>query len=68
MQLVFWYCQEFHITQTYHEGLLKLQAKEYEKARELLESVLKDSLISNAQVMLLLYSNNFFFFEDYWRC
>ncbi|KAA8525215.1 hypothetical protein F0562_006921 [Nyssa sinensis] len=41
--------QEFHLSQTYHEGLLKLQAKEYEKARELLESVLKDPLISNAQ-------------------
>ncbi|CAL5360391.1 unnamed protein product [Camellia sinensis] len=32
------------------EGLLKLQAKEYEKARELLESLLKDPLISSAQV------------------
>ncbi|XP_027356067.1 calcineurin-binding protein 1 isoform X2 [Abrus precatorius] len=42
--------QEFHLSQTYHEGLLKLQAKEYEKARELLESVLKDPLIANAQV------------------
>ncbi|XP_038700299.1 calcineurin-binding protein 1 isoform X1 [Tripterygium wilfordii] len=42
--------QEFHLTQTYHEGLLKLQAKEYDKARELLETVLKDPLISNAQV------------------
>ncbi|XP_007012204.2 PREDICTED: uncharacterized protein LOC18588015 isoform X2 [Theobroma cacao] len=42
--------QEFHLTQAYHDGLLKLQAKEYEKARELLESVLKDPLISNAQV------------------
>ncbi|XP_022729636.1 uncharacterized protein LOC111284855 isoform X2 [Durio zibethinus] len=42
--------QESHLTQTYHDGLLKLQAKEYEKARELLESVLKDPLISNAQV------------------
>ncbi|RDX73277.1 hypothetical protein CR513_47141, partial [Mucuna pruriens] len=41
---------EFHLSQTYHEGLLKLQAKEYEKARELLESVLKDPLIANAQV------------------
>ncbi|PNY03770.1 TPR repeat protein [Trifolium pratense] len=30
--------------------LVKLQAKEYEKARELLESVLKDPLIANAQV------------------
>ncbi|XAR70823.1 hypothetical protein NMG60_11027828 [Bertholletia excelsa] len=42
--------QEFHISQIYHEGLLKLQAKEYEKARELLESVLKDPLMSNARV------------------
>ncbi|KAJ4839309.1 hypothetical protein Tsubulata_018120 [Turnera subulata] len=41
---------EFHLTQTYHEGLLKLQAKDYVKARELLESVLKDPLIANAQV------------------
>ncbi|XP_023523986.1 uncharacterized protein LOC111788067 [Cucurbita pepo subsp. pepo] len=42
--------QEFHLTQTYHDGLLKLEAKEYEKARELLESVLKDHLIASAQV------------------
>ncbi|XP_012492972.1 calcineurin-binding protein 1 isoform X1 [Gossypium raimondii] len=42
--------QEFHLTQAYHDGLLKLQAKDYEKARELLESVLKDPLISNAEV------------------
>ncbi|CBI20600.3 unnamed protein product, partial [Vitis vinifera] len=42
--------QEFHLSQTYHEGLRKLQAKEYEKARELLEAVLKDPLISKAQV------------------
>lgn len=41
--------QEFHLSQTYHKGLLKLQAKEYEKARELLEIVLKDPLISSAQ-------------------
>ncbi|KAF6164263.1 hypothetical protein GIB67_010233, partial [Kingdonia uniflora] len=41
---------ESHLSQTYHEGLLKLQSKEYGKARELLESVLKDPLISNAQV------------------
>ncbi|KAB2019838.1 hypothetical protein ES319_D07G023800v1 [Gossypium barbadense] len=41
---------EFHLTQAYHDGLLKLQAKDYEKARELLESVLKDPLISNAEV------------------
>lgn len=44
--------QEFHLSQTYHEGLLKLQAKEYDKARELLESVLKDPLIANAQVLV----------------
>lgn len=43
--------QEFHLSQTYHEGLLKLQDKEYEKARELLESVLKDPIIANAQVL-----------------
>ncbi|XP_038900247.1 calcineurin-binding protein 1-like [Benincasa hispida] len=42
--------QEFHLTKTYHDGLLKLQAKEYEKAHELLESVLKDHLIASAQV------------------
>ncbi|KAL5697701.1 hypothetical protein ACHQM5_028819 [Ranunculus cassubicifolius] len=42
--------QEFHLSQTYHEGLLKLQAKEYGKARELLEAVLKDPLISTTQV------------------
>ncbi|URE35099.1 Calcineurin binding protein 1 [Musa troglodytarum] len=41
---------EFHLSQTYHEGLLKLQAKDYGKARELLESVLKDPLISSAKV------------------
>ncbi|XP_074317370.1 calcineurin-binding protein 1 [Silene latifolia] len=42
--------QEFHLTQNYHEGLQKLQAKEYDKARELLEAVLKDPMISSAQV------------------
>ncbi|KAJ8774813.1 hypothetical protein K2173_017259 [Erythroxylum novogranatense] len=42
--------QEFHLTQTYHDGLLKLQSKEYHKARQLLESVLQDPLITNAQV------------------
>ncbi|KAK4365083.1 hypothetical protein RND71_016441 [Anisodus tanguticus] len=42
--------QEFHLSQTYHEGLLKLEAKDYKKARELLESVLKDPLIANSQV------------------
>lgn len=44
--------QEFHLSQTYNEGLLKLQSKEYDKARELLESVLKDPLISAAQVLI----------------
>ena len=44
--------QEFHLSQTYHEGFLKLQAKEYEKARELLEFVLKDPLMANAQVLV----------------
>lgn len=43
-------CQEFHLSQTYHEGLHKLQTKEYKRASELLESVLKDPLIANAQV------------------
>ncbi|PHT74111.1 hypothetical protein T459_21388, partial [Capsicum annuum] len=42
--------QEFHLSQTYHEGLLKLDAKDYKKARELLESVLKDPLVANSQV------------------
>ncbi|XP_011081728.1 uncharacterized protein LOC105164707 [Sesamum indicum] len=42
--------QEFHLSQLYHDGLLKLQAKDYEKARELLELVLKDPLVTNAQV------------------
>ncbi|KAL0304880.1 UNVERIFIED_CONTAM: Calcineurin-binding protein 1 [Sesamum calycinum] len=41
---------EFHLSQLYHDGLLKLQAKDYEKARELLESVLKDPLVTSAQV------------------
>ncbi|KAG4931256.1 hypothetical protein JHK86_048217 [Glycine max] len=44
--------REFHLSQTYHEGFLKLQAKEYEKARELLEFVLKDPLMANAQVLV----------------
>ncbi|KAG4934008.1 hypothetical protein JHK87_048010 [Glycine soja] len=34
------------------KGFLKLQAKEYEKARELLEFVLKDPLMANAQVLV----------------
>ncbi|GAV56976.1 TPR_11 domain-containing protein [Cephalotus follicularis] len=42
--------QEFRLSQSYHEGLLKLQAKDYEKARQLLESVLKDPLILSAEV------------------
>ncbi|KAL5683471.1 hypothetical protein ACJX0J_009856, partial [Zea mays] len=41
--------QEFALSQKYHEGLLKLQQKDYAKARELLEDVLKDPLISNVQ-------------------
>ncbi|GAB2250906.1 hypothetical protein Droror1_Dr00017156 [Drosera rotundifolia] len=41
--------QEFRIIQTYHDGLLKLQANEYEKAQELLENVLEDPLVSTAQ-------------------
>ncbi|KAL9254307.1 Calcineurin-binding protein 1-like protein [Drosera capensis] len=40
---------EFRIIQTYHDGLLKLQAKEYGKAQELLENVLEDPLVSTAQ-------------------
>ncbi|CAL0319261.1 unnamed protein product [Lupinus luteus] len=43
--------QEFHLSQTYHEGLLKLQAKEYDKARKLLESVLQDPIIANAKAV-----------------
>nr|XP_016504943.1 PREDICTED: uncharacterized protein LOC107822878 [Nicotiana tabacum] len=43
--------QEFHLSQTYHEGLLKLEAKDYKKARELLEAVLKDPLVANSQVV-----------------
>ncbi|KAL6893667.1 hypothetical protein ACP4OV_007765 [Aristida adscensionis] len=42
--------QEFALSQKYHEGLLKLQEKDYAKARELLEDVLKDPLVSNIQV------------------
>ncbi|KAL8113567.1 calcineurin-binding protein 1 [Apium graveolens] len=41
--------QEFHLSQTYHEGLRKLQSKDYEKARELLEEVLKDPILSSVQ-------------------
>ena len=48
--------QEFHLTQTYHEGLLKLQNKEYEKARELLEAVVKDPLMSTDQVISCPYA------------
>ena len=50
--------QEFHLSQTYQEGLLKLQSKEYDKARELLESVLKNPLISAAQVLLSSHENS----------
>lgn len=52
--------QEFHLSQTYHEGLLKLQAKDYEKARELLESILKDPIIANSKV-IFFFKNLFDF-------
>ncbi|PKA54347.1 hypothetical protein AXF42_Ash000180 [Apostasia shenzhenica] len=42
--------QEFHLSQTYHEGLLKLQAKDYAKAHELFQAVLKDPLLSCSKV------------------
>ncbi|XP_020576011.1 uncharacterized protein LOC110021739 isoform X2 [Phalaenopsis equestris] len=42
--------QEFHLSQSYHEGLLKLQDKDYARARELFEAVLKDPLISSSQI------------------
>ncbi|PNT74299.1 uncharacterized protein LOC100823822 isoform X2 [Brachypodium distachyon] len=42
--------QESALSHKYHEGLLKLQEKDYAKARELLEDVLKDPLISQIQV------------------
>ncbi|KAL6501999.1 hypothetical protein OROGR_027132 [Orobanche gracilis] len=42
--------QEFYLSQLYHDGLLSLQSKDYEKARELLELVLKDPMVSDAQV------------------
>lgn len=41
--------QEFHLSQTYHDALLKLEAKDYTRARELFEAVLKDPIISNSQ-------------------
>uniref|UniRef100_A0A0E0KHJ8 Uncharacterized protein n=1 Tax=Oryza punctata TaxID=4537 RepID=A0A0E0KHJ8_ORYPU len=41
--------QESALSQKYHEGLLKLQEKNYVEARELLEDVLKDPLISKIQ-------------------
>lgn len=50
MNFIIWFLQEFHLSQTYHEGLLKLEAKDYKKARELLEVVLKDPLVANSQV------------------
>lgn len=60
--LLLCYClvwlQEFHISQIYHEGLAKLQAKDYEKARDLLESILKDPLVSNIQVLhIIIYTS-----------
>ncbi|VAI01133.1 unnamed protein product [Triticum turgidum subsp. durum] len=42
--------QESALSHKYHEGLLKLQEKDYTKACELLEDVLKDPLISEIQV------------------
>ncbi|KAM0822283.1 hypothetical protein ACQ4PT_071592 [Festuca glaucescens] len=42
--------QESALSHKYHEGLLKLQEKDYAKACELLEDVLKDPLISEIQV------------------
>lgn len=56
--------QEFHLTQTYHEGLLKLQNKEYEKARVLLEAVIKDPLMSTDQIVLV---TTIFYSLDSWR-
>ncbi|KAJ0251943.1 Calcineurin-binding protein 1 [Hirschfeldia incana] len=50
--------QEFHLSQTYHDGLLKLQAKDYEKARELLESILKDPIIANSKVETITNDNH----------
>ncbi|ESQ53881.1 hypothetical protein EUTSA_v10026823mg, partial [Eutrema salsugineum] len=50
--------QEFHLSQTYHDGLLKLQAKDYEKARELLESILKDPIIANSKVETIANDNH----------
>lgn len=44
----------------YHDGLLRLQAKDYGKAQELLEAVLKDPLVSNAQVAYLIRLFSFF--------
>ncbi|XP_006651699.2 calcineurin-binding protein 1 [Oryza brachyantha] len=41
--------QESALSQKYHEGLLRLQEKNYVKACELLEDVLKDPLISQIQ-------------------
>jgi len=49
--------QEFRLSQIYQEGLLRLLEKDYEKARELLESVLKDHLLPNGQVIIV--SENF---------
>ncbi|KFK29893.1 hypothetical protein AALP_AA7G192300 [Arabis alpina] len=50
--------QEFYLSQTYHDGLLKLQAKDYEKARELLESILKDPIIANSEVKTITNDNH----------
>ncbi|CAA6670637.1 unnamed protein product [Spirodela intermedia] len=40
--------QEFRLSQNYHDGLVNLHAKDYIKARELLEAVLKDPLVTGA--------------------
>ncbi|KAE8809006.1 hypothetical protein D1007_14433 [Hordeum vulgare] len=45
--------QESALSHKYHEGLLKLQEKDYTKACELLEDVLKDPLISEIQAISL---------------
>ncbi|KAG0463525.1 hypothetical protein HPP92_019594 [Vanilla planifolia] len=44
------FVREFHLSQSYHDGLLKLQAKDYGRARELFEAVLKDPLISSSKI------------------
>ena len=41
--------QEFRLSQNYHDGLVNLHAKNFTKAQELLESVLKDPLVSGSE-------------------